>query len=408
MQAGLHRYGLFAGALAFAGLPLYLHAPKFFVDQYGLSLTAIGVILLMLRGLDFLQDPLIGSWIDRAGSWRRAIGFGASAVMAGAMLLLFAFDASGNPQFWFITAMILLFSAYSTLTILFYSQGIAKAESLGDNGHVRVAGWREAGALIGVCIAAVLPTVFAGFNLIQPMAAFALTFAIFVAFVAWLMDTEWAAIPTPNGNKFGVLGQPALRRLLFIALLNAAPVAITSNLFLFFVEYRLGSELLAGPMLLLFFLAAAISVPFWSSSAKNYGVKRSILAGMVLAILTFGFALTLGTGDIVHFAIVCFASGAALGADMTLLPAAFARQLEASAAAGGRGFGLWNFCAKFSLALAAAIVLPTLEWAGFRVGMKNTDAALWTLSLLYAGLPCVLKLIALGPVIRTKFEENPA
>ncbi|MEM7242840.1 MAG: MFS transporter [Pseudomonadota bacterium] len=406
MQTGLYRYGLFAGALAFAGLPLYLHAPKFFVDEYGLSLTAIGIILLLLRGLDFLQDPLIGAWIDRAGKYRGMIGFGAAAVIAGAMIMLFVYDASSNPQLWFVISMILLFSAYSTLTILFYSQGIAKAEALGKDGHIQVAGWREAGALVGVCIAAVLPTIFASMDMVRPMTAFALTFVIFVAIAAWMMRGEWVEVQRITGPGVRILSDPSLRRLLFIALLNAAPVAVTSNLFLFFVEYRLGAALSAGPFLLLFFLAAAVSVPFWSRCATRYGVKRSILAGMVLAIVTFGFALTLGTGDLVLFAVVCFASGAALGADMTLLPAAFARQLKASSAAGGRGFGLWNFCAKFMLALAAAIVLPSLEWAGFQVGAQNDAQALWVLSLLYAGLPCVLKFVAVGLVLTTQFEEN--
>ena len=91
-QNGLHRYGIFAAALSFAGLPLYLHAPKFFVDEYGLSLTAIGIILLLLRGLDFLQDPLIGQGLDRVPNWRKTIAWIAGLVMAGSMVLLFVFS----------------------------------------------------------------------------------------------------------------------------------------------------------------------------------------------------------------------------------------------------------------------------------------------------------------------------
>jgi GPH family glycoside/pentoside/hexuronide:cation symporter len=64
----LPRYGLFAGFLAFAGLPIYIHAPKFFVDEYGVSLAAIGGVLLVLRLIDFVQDPLLGRLVDRLGS----------------------------------------------------------------------------------------------------------------------------------------------------------------------------------------------------------------------------------------------------------------------------------------------------------------------------------------------------
>ena len=106
MSLGLPRYGLFAGALAFAGLPLYLHAPKFFVDEYGLSLTAVGFILLALRGLDFLQDPFIGIGLDKLKSGRGILAAIAATVMAGAMILLFVFDAGGNPRLWFAISMI--------------------------------------------------------------------------------------------------------------------------------------------------------------------------------------------------------------------------------------------------------------------------------------------------------------
>mgnify|MGYP000028266582 CR=1 FL=1 len=39
-------------------------------------------------------------------------------------------------------------------------------------------------------------------------------------------------------------------------------------------------------------------------------------------------AALLGPGDIIPFALICVASGAALGADMTLLPAIFSARME--------------------------------------------------------------------------------
>ena len=35
----LWAYALFAGALSSAGVPLYLYAPKFYFDNYGVGLT---------------------------------------------------------------------------------------------------------------------------------------------------------------------------------------------------------------------------------------------------------------------------------------------------------------------------------------------------------------------------------
>jgi glycoside/pentoside/hexuronide:cation symporter, GPH family len=53
-------YALFAGLLAMAGLPIYIHAPKFYVDEYGVSLAALGSVLFVLRLIDVVQDPLLG------------------------------------------------------------------------------------------------------------------------------------------------------------------------------------------------------------------------------------------------------------------------------------------------------------------------------------------------------------
>ena len=37
MNLSLIKYSFFAGMLAFAGLPIYLHAPKYFLDNYDIS-----------------------------------------------------------------------------------------------------------------------------------------------------------------------------------------------------------------------------------------------------------------------------------------------------------------------------------------------------------------------------------
>ena len=41
-RAGLAGWSLFAALIAMAGLPIYIHAPKFYVDTYGVSLAALG------------------------------------------------------------------------------------------------------------------------------------------------------------------------------------------------------------------------------------------------------------------------------------------------------------------------------------------------------------------------------
>ena len=41
----LPAFGLFAAMLSAVGLPLYIHAPKYYVDEYGVSLAALGSVI---------------------------------------------------------------------------------------------------------------------------------------------------------------------------------------------------------------------------------------------------------------------------------------------------------------------------------------------------------------------------
>ena len=70
------------------------------------------------------------------------------------------------------------------------------------------------------------------------------------------------------------------------------------------------------------------------------------------------------------------------------------------------GFGLWAFVTKATLALAAVIVFPTLDMAGFQTGAQNDATALWVLTLLYGALPSILKLLAMALLAMTPLSEE--
>lgn len=408
VPARLWPWSLFAALIAMAGLPIYIHAPKFYVDDYGVSLAALGGVLALLRLFDVVQDPVLG-WLAEVGRARRGFWVAvAAAVMALAMLGLFAVVPPVAPLLWFALTLACLFTAFSFLTIVFYAEGVGRALRLGEDGHVRLAGWREAGSLVGVCIAAVAPVAL-GAVMDRPFAGFAAGFAVLALVAVWAMRAEWSGTGADVANPFAlfrpVLRDALARRLLLLALVNAAPVAVTSTLFLFFVESRLGAGGSAGGFLLLFFLAAAVSTPLWSRMAAAYGAKRALLAGMVLAIAAFLWAAGLGTGDTLAFGVICVASGAALGADMVLLPALFARRLGELGTGESAAFGLWSFVSKLSLALAAAVLLPALQAAGFVSGGENTEGALWALTVAYALVPCALKCLAIGLLAVTQVSE---
>ena len=186
-----------------------------------------------------------------------------------------------------------------------------------------------------------------------------------------------------------------LQRLLLFVFLNALPVAVTSTLYLFYVDHVLGLDALGGALLILFFLSAAFSAPFWTRWAEQYGGLQVLRISMLVSILSFIWAYNLNAGEVIAFSIICFATGLSLGADMTILPAIFAKRLAKTKHDANAGFGIWNFSNKLALALTAGILLPIMEFAGFETQDMRSSLSREILTISYAIIPCGLKILAL-------------
>ena len=389
----LWRYALFSCALGMAGLPIYIHAPKYFVEQYEINLATLGLALLLLRSIDFFQDPLLG----RLASSTLSRGSGplwiATAFMCVGMILLFAIPAVTSPILWFSISLIILFSGFSFAYIRIYAFGV---EAFGMDGQIKIAKWREAGTLIGICLAAAAPSILslAGSNGYRN---FAFLFCALIIIATFLMSADFSK------TFFKVQKQTTsifpkdvgLQRLLLFVFLNAMPVAVTSTLYLFYVDHVLGLEVMGGPLLILFFLSAAFSAPFWTRWAEHYGALQVLRVSMLVSILSFVWAYNLNGGEVIAFSIICFATGLSLGADMTILPAIFAKGLAKTKHDPNAGFGIWNFSNKLALALTAGILLPLMEFAGFETQDMRSSLSREVLTISYAIVPCGLKIFAL-------------
>jgi len=204
-----------------------------------------------------------------------------------------------------------------------------------------------------------------------------------------------AVAPAAHGMRLA-LANPSFRRLLTVYLVNGIASAIPATLVLFFIRDRLDAPAFEPLFLGAYFLAAALSMPLWVRAVARFGLTRSWLASMLLAIAAFAWAAVLGAGDVIGFALVCLASGIALGADLSL-PGALLAGVIRRAGHGGQSeglyFGWWNFATKLNLALAAGIALPLLGLFGYAPGSRDAQA-LAALTLAYCALPCALKLAA--------------
>ena len=209
-------------------------------------------------------------------------------------------------------------------------------------------------------------------------------------------------MPRPAGALAGalaawrdVLGNPLFRWLLAAFVLNGVATAIPATLVLFFTRDVLGADESQTAMLLVaYFLAGALGMPLWTRIARRFGLRNAWLLGMAFAVLAFMWALGLGRGDLLGFAMVCVLTGLALGSDLVMPPALLAALIAEAGHAGrheGAYFGVWSLATKLNLALAAGLALPMLSWLGYVPGRNGDTLAL---ALTYAAVPSALKLAA--------------
>src|SRR5690606_31518357 len=125
--------------------------------EAGLSLAAVGAVLLAARIVDAVTDPLLGWASDRLAGRRRTIL--AATVLLGASLPLLLSPPAGAGAAWLFGLLVLVSIGYSAATIAHNAWGAELAPT--PDARTRVVASREAFALAGVLLAAALPALLA-------------------------------------------------------------------------------------------------------------------------------------------------------------------------------------------------------------------------------------------------------
>ena len=412
--ASLFSYGLFGLPLAMLALPIYIYVPQFYAQRTSLSLAQIGSVLLAARVAAAFVDPVLGGWMANG---RRSY---AGCIAWSLPLLLLGFGALFHPPLldqygalaWFLVTLLLVYGGYGLASIAHQSWGAALSQTQGL--RARLTGVREGCALVGVMTAAALASLLGYDGLSLVFAA-----CLLAAGALLLMRAPRVLPVAATGSAVQQWRLPfrqrAFRHLFAVLLVNGVAAAIPATLFLFFAGDVLQLGHLAGAFLVVYFLAAAASIPLWVALARRYGEARAWLLAMLLGASVFVWAYGLGVGDVLAFGAICVLSGLALGADLAL-PSALLAGLIGSAGHARQHeaayFGWWNWGVQISLALAAGLALPLLGSLGYVPGSGH---ALPALSAVYALLPCVLKLLAAFMLRRAPLQsidkqplENPA
>ena len=409
-------YGLLGLPLAFAALPLYVVLPNHYSRSFGLSLASVGALLMAVRLVDALVEPWLGRASDtlfarnvravlRSGGWAAAVlWLGMAGLFFPAVTHHWALAA------WLVGGLLLTSIAHSLLVITHQAWGVRLGGDELQRG--RIVAWREGLGLVGVIAASTLAVIWG------PVVMLAvLGMALLLGWLAWWRAPQPVPLSLPQQSAavplWRPLARPEFRRLLVVFMCNGIASAIPAALMLFFAQDRLqASDRAIAIFLGLYFACGAASMPLWLRVVRSLGLARSWLLGMLLAVICFGWAAGLGSGQVQAFAVICALTGVALGADLALPGALLARLIDRQGAQGqhdGAYLGWWNLATKLNLALSVGLSLPLLQWLGYAPGSQDAQA-LQVLAWTYALLPCGLKLLAalLLYVLLIRREPSPA
>ncbi len=432
-------HGSLALPLAIYGYPLAIWLPAHYAGHLGMSLSVIGLIIMLARLTDVVTDPLMGEISDRGrtqfGRRKPYIALGVP-LLAVSTWYLFT-PTEGVGLFYFLFWLTAFFASATMIQIPFRAWGA----ELSHNYHVRsqVTAAREFFVLAGLILAAAVPMVveivadggavteifsavwrdmtgaFTGEILNRTpsnraaltgpvMYWLAITIIMITPLLAALIiftvkEPQSAGIervPMIEGVKHLWRNGP-MRRVLIIAFLVIAGESLRNAVSLFFIRDIVGIPTI-GAAYFLYFISGIAAIPFWLWLGRRLGKHRAFLCTLGFVSFVSACNLFLGYGDFFAFFCLFLLKGFAFGG-LQFLPLAMLADVVdiETARSGGRRAGTYFAIMGLSEKLAAAfftgIALNIVGLLGYHAsgGVEgSTDSGVFALRMVYCLGPIAL------------------
>ena len=436
-------HGSLALPLAVYGYPLAIWLPAHYAGHLGISLSVIGIIIMVARFTDVITDPLMGEISDRGrtrfGRRKPYILIGAPLLMLSTWFLFVPPDGAG--LIYFLFWLTFFFASATMIQIPFRAWGA----ELSSNYHTRsqVTAAREFYYLFGLLLAAAVPMIveismtggavsemfasmwrditgaFTGSimdrmpsdrrALTGPvMMGLALTIVVMVPLLSALIVTTVKEPPpavrerVPMIEGFRHLWRNGpMRRVLIIAFLVIAGESLRNAVSLFFIRDIIGIPTI-GAAYFLYFISGIAAIPFWLWLGRKLGKHKAFLVTLGFVSVVSAANLLLGHGDYLPFFCLFLLKGFAYGGLQFLPLAMLADVVDIdSARSGGRRAGTYfavlGLAEKLALAIFTGIALNIVGLLGYQAtgGVEgSTELGVLALRLVYCLGPIALYSLA--------------
>jgi len=417
--------------LSVAGLPLAIYIPSFYATELGMSLAAIGWILMLARISDIVTDPLFGILSDRTPErWgRRRLWMIAGIPLTGLSIYM-VFSPSGSVGFFYTFFWIsLLYIAWTIVQIPYSAWGAELSPDYRE--RTLITGWREMLGIVGQLLVMALPVALPwladhGVHALdatrgESMAPLLHIVAIItivmlaVSLVGLLAVLPEVRVPTSHVNWFSgmrvIWRNGPFKRLILVNIFNGMGWTVCGTLFVFYVRYILEADLAAtGWLLLVYYAAGVIGAPLCAKGGNVIGKHKMWAWTIVFTCVAYFPATLLGPGDQWWFALILsftglsIANGGILGSSMSA-DVIDIDTLRSGQQRGALFMALWALASKFAAALGALVALNLLDLMGF-VPREHGATGKPTLLFLYIVLPIICWLIAAAIIWKYPITES--
>ena len=315
--------------LAGSFLLLFIFLPTFYNLSIGISLSVIGLVILISRIFDVISDFLIGYLTEKriiSGRSRK------NQILFGIIVFIFSLFGLYVLQ----SSNIYYFIFYYNLALISYSIAIIPYDSIVidqkkiSKKRFRLAAVKEVFAILGVLSALIIPTAISNFKevellnpgVIKISGLIFISFSIIGGLVFYLfyddeLNFKSNEISLKNLKNFTKKNKKIIS-FSYITFFNLLANNFTANLFIIFVSEYLGLSEYAGYLLILYFLITLISTPFWYFFGKKFSNMFLLQFGTSITIFGFLFVIFTSSDNWQIYLFVIFITGIGIGIDLII------------------------------------------------------------------------------------------
>jgi len=425
LSVNLNRILAFIGpCIPFAalGLPLAVTLPEYFANHIGLSLSAVGLIFLIVRLFDLLVDPPLGLWMDRTrtrlGRFKLWMLICLPILMVGTWFIFFA--RIGVSNLYLALWLFVLYVGFSIAALSQASWGTVLSPDY--NERSKIFAWWQAGNIGGIILVLLIPVIAqSALHLpyhvaVQAMGGFILiTLPLTIGLALWIVPENVSRASTHGirlSDYFAMWKRRNVRCVLWADLFTGLAPGVMGALFFFYFEMTKGFERSQSSIaMFLYFVAGILGAPLWNWAAKRFNKHVTLIASCIISAIVYAAMVLVPPGNIPACYLVVFLNGLPYASSLLLTRALMADigddvLLETGQDHKGTLMAILSATTKLGYAFSV-FTLWVLGNLGFdnRLGVHNSPQALLWLQIFFIGLPVLFLL--LGAAVMKDYDLTP-